>query len=512
MGSVVLLSWVVVGASLAKSLKRAGAPFIPERITGKHAAAYLLLVILLGVVPRILSLSVLQATDEEYYVYVAGEAYRDFRVYDRINFVHPPLYPLVTSFVFRMIGVGLAQAKLTPMVLSLATLPLLFVLSRKYYGINAALYTTFAYATTPFVIFYGSNPMLYAELIFFSVLASYLFLTALKEERPWRMTLAGVCVGLATGYRLFGLFLVFVGLAFLCIRRKGVWYAAAYLLGFLAVTVPLFSFYYHLSPQSFPYLLLKVHENKAEVDIGVWEKALGLGKSILIYPLILLFPLFVFANKHTLMKEPLPKMPKDADADLFFGLWLAGAPLILAIPTYKDFLPAVYALYFIPAAAALSGKLAGALNRSHLRALAIGIVMTSAGATWFGLMTDAENATTVAGVSSFIRDHTNASETITGTFATAHIVSFFTGRQLTEDVLNITDVGVWRYRGTEAAASLGICPPGIESYEKDILTQSAYVIVRDSEPSTYYRNKTFDSMECPTAAQFTNVTVYSCRT
>ena len=69
MGSVVLLSWVVVGASLVKSLKRAGAPFIPERITGKHAATYLLLVILLGAVPRLFSLSVVQATDEEYYIY-----------------------------------------------------------------------------------------------------------------------------------------------------------------------------------------------------------------------------------------------------------------------------------------------------------------------------------------------------------------------------------------------------------------------------------------------------------
>jgi hypothetical protein len=204
-----------------------------------------------------------------------------------------------------------------------------------------------------------------------------------------------------------------------------------------------------------------------------------------------------------------PEKVSDSDADFFFLLWLSGAVLILAIPSHKDFLLKLYVLYFTPPAIFLSGRLAGALDTRCVRTFAACIVLISGGATYFILAEYARNYETIKDAGDFIREHTSASDTITGTFATAHIISFLTGRQITEDVLNITDLGFERYK--EVGNAENTCTLEPEEYEKDLLYNSRYVIIRDGEESSYFKKELLVEEGCPRVREYTNITIYSCR-
>ena len=150
----------------------------------------------------------------------------------------PPAYPLYLGFFFKAFGYGLAQAKVAAVLMSLATLAVVYATTRDLYGQTPALVTAGVVALSPHVLWVtgmGFSENL-AMLLF--TLTMWGIVRSLKDERY--IVLAGIFAGLAYLARSsMGLFFVIAGGAGLCWRLyhrgwrrtlSSPWYGAAIVL------------------------------------------------------------------------------------------------------------------------------------------------------------------------------------------------------------------------------------------------------------------------------------------
>src|SRR5713101_5175090 len=87
-----------------------------------------------------------------------------------------PLYQFLVACLYRVVGaprewIGHAVSA----VFSVATIPLLYALARKFYGMDAARLAAFMFAAAPLNVFFGRAFMPDAAMLFFSVGAIYFF-------------------------------------------------------------------------------------------------------------------------------------------------------------------------------------------------------------------------------------------------------------------------------------------------------------------------------------------------
>jgi mannosyltransferase len=119
--------------------------------------------------------------DEGLQYYVAthnsiGELFRQ-----RLSF-HPPLSFMV-NHCFLLLGDSDFLVRLPSALFGIASLPVLYLLARDLTSRQAAIFSVFVLALSPFHIWYSQEGRMYSQLMFFSLLSSVLLLQALRRAK-----------------------------------------------------------------------------------------------------------------------------------------------------------------------------------------------------------------------------------------------------------------------------------------------------------------------------------------
>ena len=105
-------------------------------------------------------------------------------------------------------------------LLSVATIPLLFLVARRAFDDLTAIVAAFCWALVPLAVSYGSIVRTDAAGACFGLLSLWLCLVALDDPRPRHFALAGAAIGLAVASRYFMVALVPVLVAVWWIARS----------------------------------------------------------------------------------------------------------------------------------------------------------------------------------------------------------------------------------------------------------------------------------------------------
>lgn len=147
---------------------------------------------------------------------------------------HPPLLALAVALFFRIFGEHEWAARLVPISLSVASLPLVFLIGRELWGKRAGFIATTVFAIAPMFRIYGRMVNFEPVLTFFIVLFvfSYLQWTGGKKRYLWVMC-GALFLGGLTDWPIFFL-LPLLGLHYVAFGKKSGW---AVLPGLAAVSV-----------------------------------------------------------------------------------------------------------------------------------------------------------------------------------------------------------------------------------------------------------------------------------
>lgn len=158
---------------------------------------------------------------------------------------YPPAYPVMTAYVYPLVGDWELAGQLWPFALGLLVLFPLYGLLRRIYDARVARVALFFYALSPYVARLSLEVRTEIPYLFFSVLALYFFQRGLDQRAVRDFFLAGITSGFAYLTRPEGIGLAAVGAIYVFYRAKsrGGWRscfapAAVLLLGFVLLAAP----------------------------------------------------------------------------------------------------------------------------------------------------------------------------------------------------------------------------------------------------------------------------------
>ena len=176
------------------------------------------------------------------------QAARHFREGDWLQGLasfYPPLFPLMASLVYPVVGDWELAGQLWPFILGVLVLFPLFGLLRRVYGIRVAQVALFFYALSPYLARLSLEVRTEIPYVFFSVSALYLLQRGLDGGKAREFVLSGIISALAYLTRPEGVGLMVVGCFFLLYRgwmlgrlRKYALCAAVLALGFVLFSAP----------------------------------------------------------------------------------------------------------------------------------------------------------------------------------------------------------------------------------------------------------------------------------
>jgi len=146
--------------------------------------------------------------DEASTVSLASRSATEIVAAARVN-QNPPLYTLAMRPWLALFGTSEAAARSLSTLASAATAAALFLSSRRFFGIEAALYTSLFFAASEPQLDYAREARSYALVGLFCVLSFHLFFTQLARP-AWRTAVALGLVNAAAAYTHFTAILAFV--------------------------------------------------------------------------------------------------------------------------------------------------------------------------------------------------------------------------------------------------------------------------------------------------------------
>jgi 4-amino-4-deoxy-L-arabinose transferase-like glycosyltransferase len=122
--------------------------------------------------------------DDEIFTYDIVTRHGLFGVVDAVQAtsITPPLHYLIAKAAIQL-GSATEWVRAPSLVLSTATIPLLYVLGLRTVGRRAALLGAALFALSPFAVWYGDEARAYATLTFLVVVSTYSLLRALEADR-----------------------------------------------------------------------------------------------------------------------------------------------------------------------------------------------------------------------------------------------------------------------------------------------------------------------------------------
>ncbi len=171
----------------------------------QDARRIILALIALGILFRAATIGMLTQSDEAVYLMMARSITEGKIIYRDFFALQPPAAYLAYGLMFEFFGVGILQAKIIPLIFSVGIILLVHHTARTLYGPNAGLASLSIASLSTGLVVLTRSALLYAECLFFSTLAVHLVLTARGRDNRLAFLLAGLCTGVASSYRLFGL-------------------------------------------------------------------------------------------------------------------------------------------------------------------------------------------------------------------------------------------------------------------------------------------------------------------
>lgn len=95
-----------------------------------------------------------------------------------------PVSVILTSISLNWFGVSELSARLPSVLIGIVSIPLLYIPTRKLFGVGAALFLAVLLAVSPWHLFWSQNARFYTALMLFYALAAFSFYFALERNRP----------------------------------------------------------------------------------------------------------------------------------------------------------------------------------------------------------------------------------------------------------------------------------------------------------------------------------------
>jgi mannosyltransferase len=126
-----------------------------------------------------------------------------------------PLSVILNAQLLNLSGINEWSARLTPAIIGILTIPILYVPTKKIFGPRIALMSLLLLAILPWHLFWSQNARFYSSLMLFYTLALLAFHFGIEEDKPGYLFIFWVFVYLAASERLSALFIFPVVLTYL---------------------------------------------------------------------------------------------------------------------------------------------------------------------------------------------------------------------------------------------------------------------------------------------------------
>ena len=287
----------------------------------------------------------------------------------RYRFVEFPIYNLLIAGVWSVTGIDEIYARLTTVVITLASALLLYLLVKHFSGWQTAILATFYFTVLPYNVYYSST-ILPAPLMIFGILALYLsFIKWLENDKKWIWQLVSIFFAnlailtwpIAIFFILPVVYLALEKYGLLALKKINLWIFAIFsLLPFVAWRLWMLKF-----PEGIPSWGFLINEGEIRFKGAFfrWIIAERIGKLILTVggvPLVIL----------GILRKP-------GREKLFYFAWLAATALYFVVFASGNVRHDYYQTPFVPIAAvfaALGTKLLFSLPKGGFNKL-IGPIM-----------------------------------------------------------------------------------------------------------------------------------------
>lgn len=136
------------------------------------------------------------------------------------DFFHPPLHVLLLRGWFKLFGFGVLQARLLSALFSTLAVVLVYFFAKYLFDRTTALVSSLLMAVSQLAIWFAQEPRPFAQLSFFVLLSSYLFVRAVRERHAlyWWAFVGASVLTMYTDY--FGAFAIAALALYAVIYRK----------------------------------------------------------------------------------------------------------------------------------------------------------------------------------------------------------------------------------------------------------------------------------------------------
>ena len=421
-----ILAAVYVLQAVYRSVRGAGRPRrrgdLPAAVSlGSRWTLYFMAVVFVSVVLRASTVNIISITsDEGFFIYSAKRVYEGLQPYRGFILTQQPLYMYVTTAVFRLLGVGVVQAKLIPVAASVLTVLLAYRFAERVWGRDHALASAAVIGFSPYVVKYTNAATAYPEVILLDLAASVLFLQGLRGGGYMRLFLSGVCAGLAALYKMLGAVVIAPMLLFLIFRhRRGMLIQSSVILGgALIALIPATALLW--SPEYVYQVYL--HHGLYE-DSGVGCKVAEFFKVLAVDP-VFMVPGLVGAF---LAYRKVKRKPEEE----YFLMYLACTlPLLFILKYLCGFAhPYLYFTMSIPPLAVLSGAAFTKAREGALPVL-VSLLLSAAVGYYIYFVSESYNNALINSVAEYVGENSKPGEQVMGMSYLACPVALKAGRDI----------------------------------------------------------------------------------
>ena len=186
-----------------------------------------------------------------------------FAYFNEPLFKHPPLFPYFLAAALKFSGNDLLAAYAVPLFFAVMVIPLVYLLGVAIFNQRTGLLASVFVAIDPVQIISSEKIWMETTLSFFTVLAAFLFVRALKTGRDFYFILSGIAGGLAALTKYPGILSIFIFIAYAFVYQQSLFRQKNFWVGlgtpFILLT-PWFYWNYRVYGSGFGVQLLLTHE------------------------------------------------------------------------------------------------------------------------------------------------------------------------------------------------------------------------------------------------------------